>query len=326
MNPLDAMVDGYQFTKDYSMPSEEYRKLLLENNLAVDKNINISTFGRRRQAGILVDPKTEYYLNNFAYRDVDWVGKAEILAVGCSNTYGFGVVVDGRWTNILEKKINKQIRNLSIPGGSVNELVAKSFEYFKIFGNPDTMLCLFPDPLRIKLPYKKNIIEGNFDFSNTGNDGYSHDLFLGNVLFSNELLNSSRRLKYFKTPYSYGDILPLELPIFLSMQSIHMLEQYCRSNNIKLIWSTWHQNTINALTNVGQNTFSNFVFNKDLVIGHNLIDIPEYAGKNCHKESRREFGEYFDIGNDIEDGINFAHPGVHKHFHIAEAFYEEMNK
>ena len=159
MNPLLAMIDGHPRSKDYSMLSKRYRHLLLKNTLTRYIDIDTTRFGQERTNGILVDPKTEYSINSFGYRDIDWIGKAEILAVGCSNTWGYGVPVDGRWTNILGEKINKEIRNLSFPGGSINDLVAKSFEYFKIFGNPEIMLCLFPDPFRLRLPIKKNIIK-----------------------------------------------------------------------------------------------------------------------------------------------------------------------
>lgn len=328
MNPLYAMIDGYKIDEDYSMSSEEYRNLLLKNNLSNNIEFkNTTTFGQRRDNNIVIDPETEYSFNNFGYRDIDWTDNAEIIGVGCSNTWGFGVLVEGRWTNILEKKLNKKIRNLSFPGASINELIAKLFEHFKIFGNPKTMLCLFPDPFRIKLPHRKNLNDGNFIKKIPYKDiEYDIDLYLSDVLFDHEPEIISKRNQYFKLPYSYGDILPLDLPVFFSMQSIHMLEQYCKSNNIKLIWSFWHSPTVDVLNNTKDKIFNNFVYNKDLIIGHHLVNGPEDFGKICHQEYKNEFEKYFDMGRDIELGLNFAHPGVHKHIHIAEAFYEEINK
>jgi hypothetical protein len=214
---------------------------------------------------------------------------------------------------------------LSIPGGSINELVSKSFEHFKIFGNPKTMFCLFPDPFRIRLPVRKNLTNGSFSRETSDRYGYDTDLSFDTLHFDDHF-EFSERIKYFKIPYSYEDVLPLELPIFFAMQSIHMLEQYCKSSNIKLIWSFWHDPTFQVLINSKQNIFNNFVVNEDLIINHHPINGPEIFTKNCHEEYRNEFEKYFDGGLDVEDGINFSHPGVHKHIHIAEAFYKEINK
>jgi hypothetical protein len=331
MNPVLAMIDGYETDEDYSMDSKEYRNLLLKNTLTKYIGINTTRFGQNRINNILVDPKTEYSINNFGYRDVDWIEKAEILAVGCSNTWGYGVPVDGRWTNILGERINKEIRNLSFPGGSINDLVAKSFEYFKIFGNPEIMLCLFPDPFRLRLPIKKNIIkEFTLNKEDSKNNLSKPDLTFGDIQLDVHPEPTSQRNKYIKRPYTYREILPLEVPLFFSMQAIHLLEQYCRSNNIKLIWSSWHVDTVNALTNDKENIFSDVVFNKDLVIDYHLNNINKLENKefdeDCHKEYENYFKHCFHIGGDVEDGLSNAHPGVHKHIHIAEGFYQEMNK
>ena len=327
MNPLLAMIDGYETDEDYSMASKAYRNLLLKNTLTRYVNISTTRFGQNRINNILVDPKTEYSINNFGYRDVDWIEKAEILAVGCSNTWGYGVPVDGRWTNILGERINKEIRNLSFPGGSINDLVAKSFEYFKIFGNPEIMLCLFPDPFRLRLPIKKNITK-EFTLNKEDSKNNPPDLTFGDIQVDVNL-EISQRNKYIKRPYTYREILPLEVPLFFSMQAIHLLEQYCRSNNIKLIWSSWNVDTVNALTNHKENIFSDVVFNKDLIIGHHLNNINQLEkefDEDCHKEYEKYFKEWFHLGGDVEDGVGNAHPGVHKHIHIAEAFYQEINK
>jgi hypothetical protein len=328
MNPICAMAKNRPIDKEYSMPPEEYRKLLLKNNIIYDTNINTTVFGQQRQnPKITVDPETQYSLNNFGYRDIDWFEKTEILALGCSNTFGFGVTVEGRWTNILSKKINKEIRNLSFPGASILELVSKSFEYFKIFGNPTVMICLFPDPFRTWMPHKKGLNNGDYNYQGKEEvNPFEPDLYLSTVFFDYSSDKKVQKEKYFKTPYSYEKVLPAELSIFNSMQAIHMLEQYCKSSNIKLIWTTWHRPTHNLLNSDEENIFNSFIFDENLIISHDLADGFEKFNEGCHEEYRHEFAKYFDMGLDIEDGLNYAHPGVHKHIHFAEAFYEAMNK
>jgi len=57
-----------------------------------------------------VDEHNTYDINSLGLRgklDMD----ADVLASGCSITFGIGVPEDGRWTNILSKKINKSVTN-----------------------------------------------------------------------------------------------------------------------------------------------------------------------------------------------------------------------
>lgn len=313
MNPLIFISENHPDRKETSyISSSGYVELLLKNNL-VRNPINIKKIGIHRH-NMIVDKNTEYYINNFGYRDINWEGNAEVFAIGCSMTEGIGVLVDGRWTNILENMINKNVRNLSIPGGSINELISKSFEYFKIFGNPKVMLCLFPDPFRLTLPARKHLNKHKHErFEDTP------DLFLYNAHLSGLDEKIYQQNKKYKKPYDYEEVLPMELPLFFSMQSIHILEQYCKSNNIKLIWSSWNEQLVEVLSNSKNNPFSNFFLNEELIINNGYFD------KDCHDDYKNKFKEYFYTGLDIEDTKHLAHPGVHKHIHIAEAFYREIN-
>jgi hypothetical protein len=44
------------------------------------------------------------------------------------------------------------------------------------------------------------------------------------------------------------------------------------------------------------------------------------------KDYDETLNEYFDSGLDIEDSLSIPHPGVHRHIHIAEAFYEKYGE
>ena len=59
---------------------------------------------------------------------------------------------------MLEDLAGKAVHNISRPGISIQELIFQIFAYFKTFGNPDTLICLFPDPYRMQVPVKKNLI------------------------------------------------------------------------------------------------------------------------------------------------------------------------
>jgi hypothetical protein len=309
MNPLYAMLPNSNNHEDYQEDTFFYINNYLNNSLGY-QNKNRKTIGYEGSFEKNLDKNTEYSFNNFGFRDNNWFGESEILAVGCSNTCGIGVPIDGSWTKILEKKINKDVRNLSRPGASIQELIYQTFAYFKTFGNPKTIICLFPDPFRMLAPTKKNMV----GVKDIGNDQGVVSLHLNS--FTNSKV--SERKKLLKMPYIYDDIMPMEFPLFLSMKSIHMLEQYCYSNNIKLVWSSWHADLLNVLNRLNDNNFSNFLYNEEFLTTNNYTD--------CHKEYKQMFSEYFDSGMDIEIGTEYAHPGVHWHSHVADAFYKEINK
>lgn len=309
MDPMIAMLSDRSRYEDYPYASQFYVDNYLNNTLGY-KNKNCSEFGHDRGTGTIVDTNTEYKTNNFGYRDEDWRSSANILAVGCSNTYGIGVPIDGTWPKILENLIKKRVHNMSKPGISIQELVFQLFAYFKTFGNPETIVCFFPDPFRMQIPTKTNL-------SNVG--GVNKKDEIGTVFLNHKTgTKISDRKKYFKIPYDYTDILPMEVPLFFSIKLIHILEQYCNSNNINLVWSSWDENFTYVCDNVNS-PFNNYYSNKEFTM-------KSISDQTCHHEYRDLFLKYFDIGQDIEDDPQFAHPGVHRHIHIAESFYKKLNQ
>ncbi len=309
IDPLIAMLPNTHNDEDYKEGSEFYIENYLKNNLG-NKNKNYSKLGHVRKNGLVVDRFTEYSTNNFSYRGNDWTEVASILSAGCSMTYGLGVPFNGTWPKILEDITGKTVHNLSRPGMSIQELVFQIFAYFKTFGNPDTLLCLFPDPFRMQVPVKKNLITSG----NGHIDGALGDVYLYNI----RTKKISDREKYIKIPYNYEDILPMEFPLFISMKLIHLLEQYCNSNNINFVWSSWDENFRDVVSQI-DNVFSNFNNSED-------FDSEYPINKDCHQEYKDIFLNYFDSGQDIEDGLHHSHPGVHWHKHVADVFYKRLNK
>lgn len=307
MDILSILTMKENTSSQYSKTKEEYVDFLFKNKLETFQS-NKSTRGFYR-GNVLVDQETEYQNNSFGYRGGEWLGQADVLALGCSMTYGVGIPMDGSWPAILSKIINKNVRNLSQPGASINEIVAKAFKYFEIFGNPKTIVCLLPDPYRITISNNQNLI--------TSQD--KEDRLLTTV-FLNGLHDIEKREKYLKKPYCYEDVLPQEVPIFFSTQYIHMLEQYCKSNNINLVWSTWFNDFGKAIDSIEDTIFNNFFYSNEFSI--DLKDVET----ECHKEYVKDFIKYFDSGLDIEDNYDYRHPGVHKHIHIAEVFYDKIKE
>jgi hypothetical protein len=314
MNPLILMLSNTNIYEDYEDGSEFYIENYLLNNLGFEYK-NFANLGHGTNTGNIVDTKTEYRINNFGFRDEDWTDKASILTAGCSNTYGVGVPVKGTWPEILKDITNKKTHNLSGPGISIQQLVFQIFAYFKTFGNPETLICFFPDPFRMQVPVKKNLVKVGDGPIKSGIRDISLD-----YKTKNKISNSK---KYLKIPYDYNEILPMEFPLFFSMKLIHILEQYCNSNNIKIIWSSWDKNLRDVLNKV-DTTFNNFYNHNDFIMGPVLDH--ENKPRNCHLEYKNKFLKYFESGQDIENGAEYAHPGVHRHIHVAEAFYKKLSQ
>jgi hypothetical protein len=123
-----------------------------------------------------------------------------------------------------------------------------------------------------------------------------------------------------------------------------MLEAFCDSNNIKLIWSSWSNNITEEMENFLLNNFKHYVkdtarkqFPKDFefLINPNTKEemLPFYEMHNwkevqCHKEQKEKYPEIFDhaydyhkISGDWGPGAHWAHPGLHKHIHWAEFYF-----
>jgi hypothetical protein len=127
-----------------------------------------------------------------------------ILFSGCSVTYGTGLLLEEVWSKLLYEKIKSKsdcsgFFNLAIPGSSIPNQIIEIFKYCKEYGNPDYIFFNMPDKFRF------------YSISKT-----THDIV--DSLYGSE---------------------SLELVQLISYQYYFMLDQYCRSNNIKLYSFTW---------------------------------------------------------------------------------------
>ena len=290
----------------YSNNAKKYVNSIYGNKLFGESEPNVSSYGIfHGDLDILTDKETLYRNNNFGYRSDFWDGSHEILAIGCSNTYGSGIPEEGRWTDILQELTNKKVANLSARGQSINFLVSQAFAYFKLFGNPEYVVCFFPDLLRVYLPTDEKLL-----------DSKQNKDVLMKVIYVDEKEGPDDKPKYLKKPYHYEDILPIGFPLFFSMQSLYALEQYCNSNKIKFIFSSWDASFQNSVSDLSLNGF---------IKDDSLLIKDAYFDAECHSDYKERFEHYFVHGRDEEPAFRM-HPGVHKNIHVAECFYEELKK
>jgi hypothetical protein len=290
------------------------------------------------------DPN-EYILNSLGFRSDEINFKKDFLFSGCSFTFGVGVPENGTWVSHIANNLNIEYHNLASCGKSVTWIVNNLFNYFKSYGNPKVLLCLFPNFSRMNMlsrkshmqsKYGKIYMQDKYDKNKNNPDGvieYSIDL---HNFYKNQV-------KISKQIHFAEEIIPPELAIYNSIEHIKMLEIYCNSNGIKFFWSTWAEHEHNYLSNNIKDTdFENFI-QLDINQWHSRIYDKFYdryhdsektfyecqgkcsSYKDCHNDLRIKYGENFDLASDIGSKYGYHHWGVHKHIHIAEYFLKEIN-
>ena len=200
--------------------------LFYDNETLYSKNIYSKIYNQKT---LEVSKKYDLNeLNSFDFKGDEFTqnhnGK-HIVFTGCSVTWGTGLLNDEVWANKLYKKINEVEKcsgyfNLSFPGTGLAHQVFTLFKYFKEYGNPDYIFYNIPDMCRFYY-YNEDVEK------------------IGDAFFS------------FKDKKGY-EILKL-----ISFQYYLMLDQYCKTNDIKLYSFTW-TNTIKNNQLLSENTIKDF--------------------------------------------------------------------
>lgn len=288
------------------------------------------------------DSVNDYRFNSHGYRSPEFDGSAKVLYAGCSTTFGTGVPVEGIWGSIVADTLGLPWASISKQGTSAQWIVKNVFAYFDEYGHPDVVCCLFPDLYRMTIatnPFQLRYSGNGLNGENRDADDFTkiYDIHLDHVL------PPKAAIEYSKKPHEMENVLPADAAVYSSMQSILLLDQYCRSHGIKFVWSTWDINAsvfLDTLKNVYPRNYSNFV-NVDLDCWINNPDkntggevfigtnARQSSGKNlppldCHGDWLKKYGTNFHRGLDEFHGIEHTHPGIHQHVHIAEAFVEAI--
>jgi hypothetical protein len=183
---------------------------------------------------------TNYIFNNIGLRCDDFTLEKpdkHVIFAGDEITLPQGVDIDKGWAYLTYNSLNlkkNNFRNLSYPGAAIAKIVSNLFKYFDKYGNPESIFILTPELIRD--------------------------------------IGVMRDLGVFKTKiyYQYTDVdpkrpehnlmaEPLNLPIHLLglkyLQQMRYLEQYCKSSNINLYWTSWDESTNIFLNNYKWNYF-----------------------------------------------------------------------
>lgn len=263
--------------------------------------------------------------NNFGFRDDPFFKCADILMAGCSFTWGIGLLEKHVWPTHIKNMTGKTTANIGVSGGSIHGAVSRIFSYIRKFGKPKIIICLFPDAFRLYLPSIKNRFTNdriyNKEFISNDNVPEAVLIDTGWQNYDNSTKSYTQPL-YSKMPHYQNEILPAEVSFYLSIQQIHLLEQYCFDANIHLVWATWHHDThlfFEKIKSLSDPTYFRYFIDitKEAIYTQQLNG-PPVKDFGCHKELEKEDKETFLISADKH------HWGSHSQIHIAETFYEHI--
>lgn len=351
INKIDSQIQ-FNTNEYYNFNKKEVELIMLNPLFETDRDTDLyeEHYGH---GGFL------YKTNSDGFRSEDFKKNEELVITGCSHTYGYGVPEEMIWGVRVANYFNVSYANLGIAGASVSTIVNNLFAYFKKYGHPKALVCVFPNFQRLMLPVDINtlISDGTKKYVNYKNVKMSN-ITLNKRILDHSYFDYTQDLpKYSKAPHSVDNVIPEIVTYWMAVQSIHILEQYCKTANIKLLWSIWDWQTLNTFKFI-KNQYSEYFNNMiDIKMDHwvaslqkNIIDakpIPigeirkdryhkDIVNKNdtciddkdlycenfieCHKDLEQYNPNIFNIAGD------FAHWGTHRHVHIAEIFISELEE
>jgi len=171
-----------------------------------------------------------YIFNSDGFRSIELDQNTDIVALGCSHTFGIGLPIEYTWVNQLGSMLSKNIINISQPGGSVRYLIDTFYKfYYKEKINPKIVLCNFPNFSRYKT--------------------YS--------LKDNQVLHTG-------TFMGHKDIEENLLQVSEALEALGIFELFCKKNNIKLFWTVWEYGFgEEKMCEVFNNRYLNYIYDSE---------------------------------------------------------------
>ena len=302
-----------------------YRNLKqCSNYLSYDKiSDKINNESKEMILPIDVNYPIKYKINKHWYRGENFLENKKILTLGCSHTFGIGIPENFIWPQVFSNKTNTEFHNLACPGDSLQGQVYKAFQYFKEFGHPKFIFGFFPYG-RMELPYIPNVF-GKKNNDKSSDDGKEIPI-IQKIIFE----GGPDIEKYSKIPHNPIEVLPKELSVFYNFMFIQILEQYCKTNNIELIWTIYSSEIIEKYIETElPEILNNYISAKPALMHLPTCYISKINNdsniKECHKDLSNHplFNHASDCDHSKKQNGHFS---IHTHQHIAELFHKEYLK
>ena len=160
-----------------------------------------------------------YSLNKHGFRtDIEYKNGIPI-AIGCSNTFGKGNHKINTWPDILSKKINEDIINLGICGGSMDSSYRVLKSYLESY-NPGKVFFLIPNAFRAEYYVRLDEYQPTNVHIQIGPNFHRYD--------------EGEKSKVQK--YLFDKIYSLDESVYLNFhKNLDAIRYLCEKNNIKLV-------------------------------------------------------------------------------------------
>jgi hypothetical protein len=299
----------------------ETEQLLFPLNHVIDSDYrNLTEFCSRDVSVMLSamrasDPQNTHVLNSSGYRGPEH-GKVDLIAAGCSQTYGQGVQEEHTWPAMLSKMSGMSYANIAVPGTSVQTIIQSVMEYIQKHGKPKAVAVVLPSLYRFTFATRGDISiyeqHGNHDIPTVG----VHDITMTPTGTIKDAVKNWP--KYSRQPHDVTKVLSYEAALYLSMMSINHLIHYCKVANINLVISSWYENADEILSMKKERSW-NVDFSSYVTIDkmNKLFKGSTPKVEDCHDNVDNH--PYWHYGLDTA-----YHMGSHAHLHFAEAFYRKL--
>lgn len=285
-----------------------------------------NTFDRISKVQSMSERETDLYdyrWNSDKLRSIEFSEKPNIIALGCSITFGIGLPVEATWPMLLQEKLKEHgdfsIGTIAYSGGSIMKSISSFFGMINKYDYvPEYVICNFPNLERFMFidPEYNSMMD-----------------YLGNYLINKKTVA--------RAPFEYDKILPFEWIYYINLEYIKMLEVFCKQAGVKLIWSTWSKSLMEERDQFFDENFKYYIKDPTREIFPTFYEPgADYAtnekelnskysiltDSSCHSEHSDL--EYFNHALDRYpvNGYMDPHPGLHRHLHWAELYYDEVLK
>ena len=223
------------------------------------------------------DNSVRYYFNSLGYRSDEFTkfhDGEHVLFAGCSETEGVGGNLDLCWAYMTYKKLSETKKisgffNLSRSGWGHDLIIANIIQYISTYGKPNKIYMLLPSLSRgLEWKGSHNELEEYFHSQKTPYFFFNETILPDGKVRDRQSLEDQR----------------MGIVNFINL--LKLFEEYCISNNIELVWSTWCKP--DGVNYKNLNVFKNFIQMEDtpeiVSKGKNLFDNKMYSQKNLiHK-------------------------------------------
>jgi len=183
------------------------------------------------EGNIVDDGRVEYIFNSDGFRSDKFKknhdGKLHILFAGCSETEGVGSPLNTCWAKMFYDRIahvneTSGYFNIGKAGWGFQKITRAVVQYVDKYGAPEYLFLLHPNLGRL--------VEWDEDLK----------IYVQNQYFTHSHAVDERKNKNNKSHELHLLSEKKEKDIFISfVYQMNLFEAYCKSNNIKLIWTTW---------------------------------------------------------------------------------------